>query len=190
MRRNPLAVAALVVLGLLAFTFFVVRPKGDEARAMRQEIETAETELTALRADVAALAAAADNGAATQDLAAIRRTIPSQPDLPVLLRGFREIAASSGVTMSSVSPGVPIASPTGSASVIALTITVSGSYFDLARFIHELETQERLTKVTAFSISGSETGSDLVMQLSAEVYTTDLSTGPGSDPAPGAEVGA
>jgi Tfp pilus assembly protein PilO len=189
-RRNPLILGIVVALGLLLFTLFVVAPRGAEVESVRGEIATAQQELAALQADVAALRAAQEAGTATADLAAIREALPPTPDLPELLAALEALAARSNVGISSIAPGAPSASAAGSASVIPLSLTVSGDYFALARFLFDLETQPRLTRVTSVSISGGGDTGALAMQISAEVYTTDLNAGPGSDPAPGPEVGA
>ena len=190
MRRNPLVLGIAVVLGLLLFFLFVVAPRGTEVQTVRDELDAAQQELASLQADVAALEAAQNSGTATADLDEIRAALPTTPELPNLFAALQAAATAANVGLSSIAPGVPSASAAGSASVIPLSLTVSGEYFALARFLHELETLPRITRVSAISISGGgETGA-LSMQVSAEVYTTDLNAGPGSDPAPGPEVGA
>ena len=68
-------------------------------------------------------------------------------------------------------------------------MTAEGAYFDLARFVFELEHLDRLSRVSGISVS--PTGQKgLTLSVTAEVYTTDQSTGPGSVPDPGVEVGA
>lgn len=182
-------VGLAVLLGLGLFTLFVVLPRGAEVGAIRDELLGAQGDLAALQGEVAALRAAAEDGTASVDLEAVRRRIPPTPDLPGLIAALEAAATDAGVTLSGIIPGVPAASAVGSASSIPLSLTVSGPYFALARFLHDLEAQERLTKVSAISISGGAEG-PLSLQVTAEVYTTDLSAGPGSDPAPGQEVGA
>lgn len=189
MRRNPIVVGLAIILGLGLFMLFVVLPRGAEATSIKEQIASEQDRLAAAQADVAALKAAQQQGTAAEDLAGIRKAIPSTPDLPNLLAALEAAAADAGVGLGGVSPGIPTASAAGSASVIPLSISVSGDYFALARFIFDLENQERLAKINSISISGGADG-PLAMQVAAEVYTTDLSAGPGSDPAPGPEVGA
>lgn len=190
MMRNPLVTGIAIALGLLLFAIVVVLPRSAEVDAVGAEISTAKDDLASIQADIAVLNEAKEEGSAAADLRAIRMALPPTPELPELLRALRDAASESNVGLSSISPGNPASSSAGSASVIPLSITVSGDYFSLARFLFRLETQARLTRVTAVSASGDGTGGALSMQITAEVYTTDLSAGPGSDPAPGAEVGA
>ncbi|MFM8999041.1 MAG: type 4a pilus biogenesis protein PilO [Actinomycetota bacterium] len=190
MRRNPLIVGFAILAGLGLFLLLVVIPRGNEVASVRTEIDAAQQELAALEADVAALEAAKEAGTAAADLAAIRAALPPTPELPELLAALQAAATEANVSLSSIAPGAPSPSAAGSASVIPLSITVSGDYFALARFLFDLETQPRITRVASVSITGGGESGALAMQVNAEVYTTDLSAGPGSDPAPGAEVGA
>lgn len=190
MTRSPLVTGIAVVLGLLLFTVLVVVPRSDEVDAVGAQIATAKDDLAAIQADVAVLREAKDEGSVAADLRAVRAALPPTPELPELLRALRDAASGSDVGLSSILPGNPTPSSAGSASVIPLSMTVSGEYFSLARFLFLLETQARLTRVTAVSMSGDGTSGALSMQVTAEVYTTDLSAGPGSDPAPGTELGA
>ena len=190
MRRSPLVLGIAVLLGLLLFTLFVVVPRGAEVATVRADIDVAQQELAALEANLAALRAAQAAGTAAADLEAIRVALPTTPELPNLFAALQAAATTANVGLSSIAPGVPAVSAAGSASVIPLSLTVSGEYFALARFLHELETLPRITRVSAVSISGGGDTATLAMQVTAEVYTTDLNAGPGSDPAPGPEVGA
>lgn len=193
MRRNPIVVGAAVVAGLLLFVLFVVVPKNGEADALRDDIAVEQQHLADLEADVAELESAQATGATAAELAAIRQAVPTEPDLAGLLASLRAAATEAGVGLSSIAPGVPASATSGSASAIPLSLVVSGEYFALARFLFELENLPRLARVSAISISAGDAGAAgnvLSMQVTAEVYTTDLSTGPGSDPAPGAELGA
>lgn len=190
MRRNPLVFGIAVILGLLLFALFVVAPRGGEVDAIRDEIDAAQQQLASLQSDVAALEAAQEAGTASADLGSIRKALPTTPELPELFAALQAAASTANVGLSAIAPGVPSASAAGSASVIPLSLTVSGDYFALARFLYELETQPRITRVSAVAISGGGDTGALAMQVTAEVYTTDLNAGPGSDPAPGAEVGA
>lgn len=190
MNRNPLVAGAATLLGLALFAFLVVLPRGAEVGEVQAQIDDAEATLTELQASLAELQAFQASGNATSDLAEIRSLLPPTADLAELLRLLQSAADASGVTLQSVTPGIPTPASAGSASTIPLGISATGEYFALARFAFAVENLPRLARVNAISIASDGEGKSLALQLTAEVYTTDLSAGPGSDPAGGAEVGA
>ena len=73
---------------------------------------------------------------------------------------------------------------------IPITITLSGTYFSLDEFLFQCETLPRAAKVINVSIAAGASGDattvsgTLVMQVTVELYTTDISAGPGSTPGP------
>lgn len=188
MRRNPLIVGLVAAIGLLVLTVALVLPQGTRVEAAQVEVEAADAELVALQAELSALEALAESGELVQQLAAARVQIPATVDLEALLADLEGAALRSGVTLNSITPGVPTVSSAGSLSALSLNLSVTGPYFALAEFIFELEHLDRLTRIDTMSVAGS--GGDLSLQVGAVVYTTDLNAGPGSDPAPGLEVGA
>lgn len=192
MRRNPLVLGALVVVGCLAVLFGFLLPKSAEAARIRSEIDTAQADLASKEAQLAALEQV-DAGALGAALVSLRTSIPATPDLSGLLRTMEEAAERSGVEIQSIGPGVPTPSTVASVSVVSLSIEVKGPYFRLAEFLFTLETLDRLNRVSSVSVSpGGVEGqtSVLTMSVSTEIYTTDTSAGPGSSPEDGPELGA
>lgn len=185
--RSPLVTALAVAVGLFAVAFFVVLPRGSALEERRARVLQLETELARVEADVAELQSLRDQGLATAGIDEARALIPATAELPELLRLLQEGAAAAGVALTSITPGTPVAAPTGSLSAIPVVLSAQGGYFDLARFVFELEHLPRLMKVLGVSVSDSE--GLLSIQVTSEVYTTDTSVGPGSDPTAGSEVG-
>jgi Tfp pilus assembly protein PilO len=188
-RRNPLVVGLIAATALLLFAFVIVFPQGGRVEQAERDLVAAEEELSGLQDEVSALEAFAASGAGPASLAAIQEQLPTQSDLPELFETLREAARVAEVELAGISPGVPVVAPSGSASIIPLGITVEGSYFSLASFLFELEHLDRLARVNGVSITPQSDGGRLSMQLSAEVYTTDTNAGPGTDPAPGEDLG-
>lgn len=187
MSRNPILAAVAVALGLAVFAFGIVLPKGREVGEVEAKVATEDARVAELRTQLAVLEATPPTDVA-RAVSAVRAQVPSTADLPALIRSLTGAAERSGVDFSgfTVTPGGP--APSASVSTIPLAITVSGGYFELARFLFELEHLERLAYVRTISVSPGDGG--LVLSLAVDVYTTDTSAGPGSDPAPGPEVGA
>lgn len=192
MRRSPLltGVASFVILLLLAVIF--VLPQGSRVAEREADLAAAEAELLRLEADADELERFAASGEAQAAFAEIRGRIPTEADLQGLFSLLRRAADEAGVTLTGASPGIPIASTEAAASVIPVTLTAQGTYFALGDFLLKLETLDRLVRVSAISLNpqgGDGAGGQLILQATAEIFTTDLSAGPGSDPAPGGELG-
>lgn len=189
MRRNPLLAGGAVVLALILFAFFFVFPRGAEVRSVEAEVASAESELDRLTVALSAIQQI-DPAAIEVELAAYREQIPSTTDLPGLIESLVAIAKDSGVEVTSISfSGVGQSSAGGVASM-PVSLSGSGTYFDIARFVFSLDQMRRLTKTSSISLSPQGEGGLLAFSLATEVYTTDLSAGPGSAPEPGPEVGA
>lgn len=188
MRRNPLIAAIAVVLGLAVLAFGIVFPRGREVTRIRSEVADAEAGLAGVEAQLASLESV-DAAAVARDLGVIREQIPSSAALPDLLRVLDRAAAIADVSLTSIGVGAGAASSAASVSVISLTLSAQGGYFALARFLFELEHLGRLSVVRSVSLSPSgERG--LTASISADVFTTDPSVGPGSGAEGGPEVGA
>lgn len=189
MRRNPLIVGLVAAAALLLFAFVIVFPQGGRVQTAERDLAAAEEELSGLQGEVAALEAFAAAGTGAADLAAIQERLPTESDLPELFETLREAARISAVELAGISPGIPNIASSGAASIIPLGLAVEGAYFDLASFLWQLEHLDRLARVNSVSITPQSDGGRLSMQISAEVYTTDTNAGPGTDPAPGEELG-
>lgn len=189
MTKNPLVAALLVAVAVLAFLFAFLLPKGAEIGEVEARIAAEEQALFARQSELATLQAL-DPAALAAELERYRSEIPSTADLPRLLRDLTLAAATADVQLTGIAPSTPQPAAAAAASAITLTLTVQGRYLDLAEFIFELEHLERLGKISTISLSPGGEGDELSLQLTSEVYTTDTSSGPASDPLPGPEVGA
>lgn len=179
--------AAVAVLAVLIFWVLVLGPRGAEVSRLDGEIVAAQGELDALSARLAALRAV-DPAPLQAELAGYRESIPSTPDEDGIIQTLVDASQRSDVAFEGLQLGSPVASGIAPVSVITVNFTARGSYFALARFLFELEHLERLAYVRTISVSPSEGG--LALALVVDMFTTDTSAGPGSDPAAGPEVGA
>lgn len=188
MRRNPLLAAVFVAIALAILALTVVLPRGREVGRVEAQVERASARVADLRIQLGVLEATPPTDVAAE-VAEVRRQVPSTAALPDLLHALTEAAETAGVTFRGVSVSPGTASATAAVSAIPISIAAVGAYFDLARFVFELEHLDRLLRVSAVSLAPGEAGG-LTLSVTAEAYTTDVSLGPGTDPAPGAEVGA
>lgn len=187
MRRGPLIAAAAFVLVAVLGVFLLVFPKMSDVTEAEDQLVEAEDQAQVLRTELERREEVA--GAAVETEALIRRLeaqVPPTADLPGMVRLLAQSADQAGVEFFSVAPGAPTADASGGFSLIPTTVSVNGGFFALDEFIWRLEELPRAAKVMNLSMSpGGEEAGDLSMQLTIELYTTDASSGPGSDPAPG-----
>lgn len=182
--RQPAVVGA----GLALLTFIVlvvmVMPKMSAVGKQRKDLETAQQTGQQLATQVAELRSAKKQASSVeQKLHELQLAIPDVAALPRLIRQVQHIADVSAVDFVQVSPGTP--SPTGSYSTIPTQISTTGSYFAVTEFLYDLENLPRAVKVTNITVGPGPTGlPQLALNLTAEVYTSDTSSGPGSKPGP------
>lgn len=184
-RRGPLVVGAIAAaLAALVFLALVV-PKLSEVGQRRDELQEAEDRESALRAQLDQLEEAREQARAVRRrLAELKSQVPPTADLPGLIRLLQGSADQAAVDFLSVSPGAPTASA-GEFSFIPTQIIVAGGFFSVDDFLFRLETLPRAVKVISVNVTAGPQGlPQLQISMAAEVYTTDISAGPGSLPGP------
>jgi Tfp pilus assembly protein PilO len=94
-----------------------------------------------------------------------------------------------GVDHLSTQFGTPAVTSTSGVSTVAVSLNIQGRYFTVAGFFDKIETLPRAAKVTQFSIApggtvigGTAPPGTVLVQATVEFYTSDTSSGPGSDP--------
>lgn len=182
-RAVIVAGAGAAILGLLLILFLVL-PKMNEVTQAREELEDTRAQQQTLSAQLNALEQARDE--APQNEAAIREVegkVPPTADLPGAILFLRNAATVSGVTVLSLTPAPPTAAVTGSFSSLAVSASGQGSYFALVKYLHEIETLPRAATVESIDLSPTE-GSALSFAATITLYTSDVSSGPGSEPGP------
>ena len=183
-RRAPIVVAAVAAMLVLLALFFVVLPKMGDVDEARDLLQTEQDREQSLRLQRAQLEEARDRAdRVRRQLNRLATEVPPTPDLPSLIRLLENTANQSNVSFMSVTPGAPQASATGGYSIVPTQITAAGEFFSVDEFLFRLETLPRAIKVMQISV-GSVQDVGLQLTLSAEVYTSDVSAGPGSIPGP------
>jgi Tfp pilus assembly protein PilO len=193
-KRAPiLAAIAAAVVALLAVLFLVL-PKRNEVSEARAQLESVRQQTTQLNAQLAALNAAKANAPqARAEIRAVDNQLPPTLDESGILLLLKNSVERSGIEFADIAVSSPTLGSTGEFSIIPVTITLDGSYFSLASFLNRIETFPRAAKVLSGSTTVSTAPSSpstipLTMQLSMELYTSDVSAGPGSEPGPTREA--
>ncbi|HWL89989.1 MAG TPA: type 4a pilus biogenesis protein PilO [Actinomycetota bacterium] len=182
-RAVIVAGAGAAILGLLLILFLVL-PKMAEVTEAREELQDAQAQQDTLSTQLNALEQARDE--APENEAAIREVdgkIPPTADLPGAILFLRNAAAVSGVTVMSLTPATPAPAVAGGFSSISVSASGEGSYFALVQYLHEVETLPRAATVESIDLSPIE-GTSLSFAATITLYTSDVSSGPGSEPGP------
>jgi Tfp pilus assembly protein PilO len=182
-RAVIVAGAGAAVLALL-LVLFLVLPKMAEVTKAEGELQDAKAEQQNLSGQLNALKQARDE--APQNEATIREiegNVPPTADLPGVILFLRNAAAVSGVQVLSLTPAAPVPAPSGEFSSISVSASGEGSYFALVKYLHEMETLPRAATVESIDLNPTE-GTVLAFAATITLYTSDVSSGPGSEPGP------
>ena len=195
-RRAPLITGIVAgVVALLAVVLLVL-PKMREVSETQEELRAAEDQEVVLQAELRALQEAeASSQETAAQIQALDEQVPATAELPELFELLQAAADRAAVDFFQFSPGTPIADASGEFSVIPGQLVVTGGYFSVQEFLYNLETLSRANKVMTMAITpgGGETEDAtttitttgrLQLQATVEFYTTDSSSGPGSQPGP------
>lgn len=176
---TALGTLAILVAGYM----LLVRPQHSQAASIDAQTTTVQGQVTSLRAQLAQLQEESRNLAAQQAaLAGIAQQLPSQPQEPTLLRSLQQAATSTGVDLTTLTPGPPVAftgggvaggsatagrTAAGGTAVggtaaggtaagllqIPVALTVTGGYFQMERFLDTLEGLRRSMLVNSFGLN-------------------------------------
>jgi hypothetical protein len=151
-------IAGTVVLSLLislAGWFLLIDPKRAEAAELQQQALDTQASNQQLRTRISQLEAQfAELPQRRAELAEVRQAMPEDPALPTLIRDLDAMAASTGVTLMSLTPSEPVAltapaagaaateAPAGTGSLV-LSVPVSlvlvGDFFRSETFLRQLQ---------------------------------------------------
>ena len=109
--KQWVALTVLACLGIAAAGWFLlISPKKAEATDLRAQTASQESTNASLRTQLEVLKAQAKDLPKKQaDLARVAAKIPDNPALPGMIRALTTAAASAGVELVSVTPGLPVA---------------------------------------------------------------------------------
>jgi Tfp pilus assembly protein PilO len=183
-RQAPIIAGAGALVLALLLILFLVLPKMGQVSEAQQELEEARAEQQTLSSRLSALEEAREG--APENEAAIRevdRQVPPTADLPGLILLLRNAATSSGVQVLSLTPASPTTAETAGFSSIAVSATGEGSYFAVVDYLFSIETLPRAATVESIDLSPTA-GTGLAFAATLTLYTSDVSSGPGSEPGP------
>lgn len=142
MNRQTTLLAALgAVLVIALWWFFVYSPGQEELARVEDEVAAAEAETASLQQRVAALEAIRSRAPETEAaIAQVLSIVPDEPALPGALRQIQAAADDAGITMDTLVTERPEVLDEGAGLYSAtVTMTATGSYFQLVDFLRRLE---------------------------------------------------
>ena len=134
-RRASALTAALVILLLaVAAWFAVVAPKRNDASKLKSEVADAQVKLAQATQSSAKMK--------RETAAAALRALPADADQPGLLDQLNALGKQSKVVVTTVTPALSTAAP----GALQLSLTVTGSYFHIRDFLHNLRNEVQIGK--------------------------------------------
>ena len=155
--RQWTVLSALGVIGVLAAGWFLmISPQRSHANELRKQAASVEASTSGLQTQIEQLKQQQKGETAQQKrLAEIAQMIPDNPQLPALIRQLSAAAQKAGVSLDSMAPSAPTTVSAGAVPLaqIPVTISVTGSYFNIESFQRALEHLDRALKVTGLSVA-------------------------------------
>ncbi len=181
-RRAPIFVGIGVAVAIVLVLLVLVMPQRGKVSDAQAELEAAQGEELTLRTDLEGLLELKKSAPEFQrQLDQAKTLIPEQADIPGLIRNLQLVANKTGVDFAVLGVSNPQASESGGFSSIGLTITISGTFIQVSQYLFEIEHLPRALKVLNVAITPSEYPT-LSSNLAVQTYTTDVSSGPGTEP--------
>lgn len=90
--------------------------------------------------------------------------IPSQQDIPIVIRDIVQTAKRLNLSVGAVNSDIPAPGSEGMAQ-LSFTVPLTGSYPDVKRFIHGMETTDRLLGIQAVSLKSEKGRVNMSMKL-------------------------
>jgi type IV pilus assembly protein PilO len=126
-------VAGVLVFGLAAW-FLLVHPQSGKVSNLKREGQDVQEKIDAYHQQVTAARSAPKIEVA--DVYRLAKAMPTKTDMPDLVLELSQLARDTGISFDSISPQ-PVAA-VGSYSVLPISVTFNGNFYNLADFLYRL----------------------------------------------------
>jgi type IV pilus assembly protein PilO len=126
-------VAGVLVFGL-AVWFLMVHPQSAKVSSLKRETQDVQEKIDAYHQQVTAARSAPKIEVA--DVYRLAKAMPTKTDMPDLVLELSQLARDTGISFDSISPQ-PVAA-VGSYSVLPISVTFNGNFYNLADFLYRL----------------------------------------------------
>jgi type IV pilus assembly protein PilO len=145
-------VGAILVVALGGW-FLLVHPQGSKLKNLKHETADMQAKIDAYNQQVTAARSAPKIEVA--DVYRLAKAMPDQIDMPDLVLELSQLARDTGIRFDSITPQ-PLA-PLGSYSVLPISVTFQGNFYNLADFLYRLRSLVR-SRVTNQGVQLDATG--------------------------------
>jgi len=128
-----IVVSAVLLLGLAGW-FLLVHPQGGKVSNLKREATDVQEKIDAYNQQVAA--ARSRPKIEVADVYRLAKAMPDKTDMPDLLLELSQLARDTGIRFDSISPQ-PFTT-VGSYSVLPISVTFNGNFYNLADFLYRL----------------------------------------------------
>jgi type IV pilus assembly protein PilO len=132
------ALIGIIVGGVLVFGlavwFLLVHPQGGKLNHLKREATDVQERIDAYHQQVAA--ARSTPKIEVADVYRLAKAMPNKTDMPDLLLELSQLARDTGIRFDSISPQT--VAPIGSYSVLPISVTFNGNFYNLADFLYRL----------------------------------------------------
>jgi type IV pilus assembly protein PilO len=145
-------VGAILVVALGGW-FLLVHPQGSKLKNLKQETADVQAKIDAYNQQVTAARTAPKIEVA--DVYRLAKAMPDQVDMPDLVLELSQLARDTGIRFDAITPQ-PL-TPLGSYSVLPISVTFQGNFYNLADFLYRLRSLVR-SRVTNQGVQLDATG--------------------------------
>jgi type IV pilus assembly protein PilO len=130
--------AVVAVVLVVAWYFLLFSPKQRELSDLDQQVQSAQSELTAAQAQVVQLESYKKTAPQSRaEIVRLGKMLPAAEGVPGLIIELTKTAEASGVDVVSIARGTT--SPGSPFGIQSLTLQVAGRYFDVEDYLYRLE---------------------------------------------------
>jgi Tfp pilus assembly protein PilO len=177
--RRPLVLGTAVgiVAALLVWYFAAFSPQSHQVQALHDQVSSLQAKQSSLEERLAALKRAQQQQPQRQQvLSSLTQAIPPTADIAGFIDQVNSLASSTGVTLGSLAPSLPTATPGESYLTITVSAQITGTYAQTVSFLEGLYSLPRLVVVDAITIGGAGSNPSpsqaLTTTLKMRIFTT------------------
>jgi Tfp pilus assembly protein PilO len=171
-----------VILGLLmalllavAWWFFFISPRNARIAEAGDDLDAAQDQEMALRAQVVQLQGIRDSEVEyLAGIGQLETLIPDQPLLDEFIDEVYALCGSTGVELLNMAPALPVPAVDSLLRQFTVTVTIDGEFFEVLGFLFGVMDMDRLVRVDSVAVSSGQDeagATSLSVSLSLRAFT-------------------